>query len=130
MVVKLPPFPRPAAALLVQIVELASLGLAGLIGTAAVVKRGREAIEEYRSWARKWREFVDHLRAGSDPPIAISANLATMVAIAELDERAGPVTRLVWWDEIAVQPFEWVADPTRFDATAERIYSYVFETER
>jgi hypothetical protein len=119
-----------AGALLVEIVELAAVGFTVLIGPAEIVKRGRDAIEEYRGWARRARSFVQRLRESEDPPVVLSANLATMVAIAELDERAGPVTRLLWWDEIIVQPFEWVSDEARFDRTAERIYFYVFETER
>ena len=36
----------------------------------------------------------------------------------------------MWWNEIVSQPFEWVADATAFEATAERLYSYIFEAER
>jgi hypothetical protein len=118
-----------AGGLLVQIAELAGLGITVLLGPAELVRRGREAIDEYRGWARNARSFVQRLRESEDPPYALSANLATMVAIAELEESAGPVTRLLWWDEIVVQPFDWVTDETRFDRTAERIYFYVFETE-
>ena len=50
--------------------------------------------------------------------------------MADLEERVGPITRLVWWDEIVIQPFEWVDDPASFEATAERLYFYAFETER
>ena len=119
-----------AGGLLIQIVELAGLGIGILLGPPELVKRGRDAIDEYRGWARKALAFVRKLREGEDPPRVLSANLATMVAIAELDERAGPVTKLLWWDEIVVQPFDWVKDEARFDRTAERIYFYVFETER
>jgi hypothetical protein len=119
-----------AGGLLIQIAELAGLGIGVLLGPAEIVKRGRDAIDEYRGWARKARSFVQRLRDSEDAPHVLSANLATMVAIADLDERAGPVTRLLWWDEIVVQPFEWVTDETLFDRTAERIYFYVFETER
>lgn len=118
-----------AGGLLIQIAELAGLGIGVLLGPAEIVKRGREAIDEYGGWARKARSFVQKLRDSEDRPMVLSANLATMVAIADLDERAGPVTRLLWWDEIVVQPFDWVSDETRFDRTAERIYFYVFETE-
>jgi hypothetical protein len=119
-----------AGGLLVQIAELAGLGIGILLGPAELVRRGRDAIDEYRGWARSARSFVRQLRESEDPPLVLSANLATMVAIAELEERAGPVTQLVWWNEILVQPFEWVPDERRFDRTAERVYSYVFETER
>jgi hypothetical protein len=115
-----------AGATLVEIAIAVGSGVALFVAPAEITK----AIAVYREWGRRLRSFVERLRAKETAPIALSANVATMIAIGDLDERAGPVTRLVWWDEIVVQPFEWVADASAFEATAERLYSYVFETER
>jgi hypothetical protein len=119
-----------AGALIMQIAEAVGFGVAVVLGPAELVRKGREALGEYRAWARNAKRFIDRLRGGDYPPTMLSSNLATAVLVVEVEARVGPITRLVWWDELIVQPFEWVDDPTRFEATAERLYFYVFETQR
>ena len=119
-----------AGAIVIQIVEALGIGVAVVLGPAELVKKGRESLDEYRSWAKNAKRFVDRLRQNRHQPKMLSANLATAVLITELEARVGPIDRLVWWDEVVVQPFEWVADATSFEATAERLYFYVFETAR
>jgi hypothetical protein len=119
-----------AGALLVEIVQAVGLGIALVLGPAELVKRGREAVDEYRLWARKVKKFISNIGNRGFPPTMLSPAVALPIVWTDIETRAGPIERLVWWDEIAVQPFDWVDDPSSFEATAERVYFYIFETTR
>jgi hypothetical protein len=117
-----------AGALLLEIAGAVGIATGLVLGPAELVRKVREGVNEYRRWARKAKQFVDRLAAQGHKPTILSPALALPVLWTELESRIGPIYRLVWWDEIVIQPFEWVEDPTSFEATAERVYFYVFET--
>jgi hypothetical protein len=117
-----------AAALLLEIAGAVGIATGLVLGPAELVRKVREDVNEYRLWARKAKQFVDRLAARGHKPTILSPALALPVLWTELESTIGPIDRIVWWDEIAIQPFDWVDDPKSFEATAERVYFYVFET--
>ena len=119
-----------AGAVIAEIVAWTAFAYAVVVGPAELIKKGREAIDEYRSWARRVSSFVERLRAKGASPAALSPSVAMFVTIADFDKRVGPLTRLVWWDEMVIQQFDWIEDASRLESSTERLYFYVFETER
>jgi hypothetical protein len=116
------------------IVELVVTAWVALVASGKLMKMTREAADEWVRLARtlgvpgKVRRLMDRLTRDHIHLHAVTVEMAALYVIDLVETRTGNTASLVWWEDMAVDPMEWVAAVEGLPATPQRIYTFIVES--
>ncbi len=119
-----------------EVALLLTLSVTGIIALATISPK--EATKNLTEWARevgrlrlaeRLRTTMIALGSAGYRVRALSLDAAAWLALDMVKEQTGQTPELIWWDDMPLDPRDWMGPPEYLTSTAERLYFFIIDTD-